>query len=125
MTCKDCIHCEICDYWYKEAYHEDSTKWCGSVCRDFKNKNNLIEVPCIIGQECWRLMTWHIAPAELIKSKVSMLQQKADKSWKFRISNHWGTCDFKAEDVGTCVFFDEAEAKMALANINKEDTNLK
>ena len=48
-----------------------------------------------------------------------MLQQKADKSWKFRISNRYGTCDFKVDDIGKLVFFNKEEADAALASVNK------
>lgn len=120
MTCKDCVHCEVCDYWYKEAYPHDHEKSDCGICRYFKNKNTCIEVPCIIGQTMWRLCTWYRSPAEIVESRVSMIQQKADKSWKFRISNKYGTDDFKADEIGKYVFLTKEAAEEALNKLNKE-----
>ena len=117
MTCKDCLHCDVCDYWHKEAYPHDHEVSDYSICRDFKNKNAYVEVPCVIGQTVWRLCTWFKSPAEIVESRVSMIQQKADKSWKFRISNRYGTCDFKAEEIGQYVFITKEEAEEALAKL--------
>jgi hypothetical protein len=43
-----------------------------------------------------------------------MIQQKADKSWKIRVSTKYGTDDLKAGDIGEYVFFSENAAKAAL-----------
>lgn len=50
MTCINCLHCEICDYWYDAAYSTEPEGWDGQICKYFKNKNNFIEVPCAIDQ---------------------------------------------------------------------------
>ena len=119
-TCKDCVHCEVCDYWYKEAYPNDPEPNDYSICRDFKNKNNFIEVPCTIGQPMWRLVEY---TPEIQESKVSMIQQKVDKTLKFRVSicGQGYTCDYKAEDIGKNIFLSKTEALAALTKA--EETN--
>jgi hypothetical protein len=68
----------------------------------------------------WKLCTWYRSPAEILDGRVSMIQQKADKSWKIRISNRYGTEDFKAGDVGTYIFLTKEAAEEALAKVNEE-----
>lgn len=117
MTCKDCLHCEVCDFWEKETYNAEPAEWDGSICKYFLNKGRMAEVPCIIGQPMWKLCTWYHAPAEILESRVSMIQQKVNGSWKVRISNRYGTDDIKAEDIGNYVFFTKEEAEEALAKM--------
>lgn len=115
MTCIDCLYCEICDYWYDAAYSTEPEEWDGQVCKYFKNKSNFIELPCVIGQPVWKLFTWPSHPAEILDGRVSMIQQKADRSWKIRISTKYGTDDLKAEDLGKWVFLNKEAAEEALA----------
>ena len=121
MTCKDCVHYEVCEYWSKEAYKEQYEFWDYQICKDFLNKATHLEVPCAIGQSMWRLLSWYRAPAEIIESKVSMIQQKADKTWKFRISNRYGTSDFATDDIGKEVFYTKEEAEAALNAVNSKN----
>ena len=116
-TCKDCLHCEVCDYWHKEAYSDDPEPNDYSICRDFKNKNNFIEVPCVIGQTMWRLVEYTQEIREIQESKVSMIQQKADKTLKIRVSicGQGYTCDYKTEDIGKKIFLSETAALAALS----------
>ena len=122
MTCKDCIHCEICDYFDEAgAFYGSSLKnWNGQICDYFKPD---AQIPFVIGQPMWKLCTWYRSPAEIVESRVSMIQQKADKSWKVRISNRYGTEDFKAGDVGTFIFLTREAAEEALAVLNTENDN--
>lgn len=49
MTCKDCIHYEVCDDTY-------SLEFCGTeICKEFKDKSNFIELPCKVGDTVDRL----------------------------------------------------------------------
>ena len=113
MTCKDCIHCELCDSFdSKEVfYRHEPEGWDGNTCKFFAHATT---VPFVIGQPMWKLCTWYHSPAEIVESRVSMIQQKADKSWKVRISNRYGTDDFKAGDVGKSLFLTEEAAMTAL-----------
>ena len=46
--CKDCIHYELCNYFYGilETTHN------GMTCSMFKDKDKFIELPCAIGDYC-------------------------------------------------------------------------
>ena len=115
MTCKDCIHCEVCSLLKDlNTYNILPDGWDGSICKFFRHATT---VPFVIGQPMWKLCTWYRSPAEILESRVSMIQQKADKSWKIRISNRYGTEDFKAGEVGKSIFLTEEAAVEALAKL--------
>ena len=42
-----------------------------------------------------------------------MLQQKADKSWKFRVTTKY-VSDYDLDDIGTYIFFTKEDAEKAL-----------
>lgn len=117
MTCKECIHYEVClllkDF---NTYNILPDGWDGHKCRFFKHATT---VPFVIGQPMWKLCTWFNGPAEILESRVSMIQQKTDKSWKVRISNRYGTEDFKAGDLGTYVFLTKEAAEEALEKLKE------
>ena len=67
MTCKDCIHHEVCK--------EDNTALCGYAlvestaenCDYFKDKSRFIELPCKVGNTIYQLDT----AGRIYESKVS------------------------------------------------------
>ena len=75
-------------------------------------ENGVIVPPCKVGQRVWMLKNW--GALEIIEGKVSMIYQKADKSWKFRVTRNFAVEDFKTEEIGKRVFFTVDEAKNAL-----------
>jgi hypothetical protein len=79
-----------------------------------KQSENVIELPCYIGQEIWCVSEYYDGSFAIVKGKVSMLQQKADKSWKIRITVRSSVWDFTPNKIGESYFFskEEAEAKM-------------
>lgn len=68
--------------------------------------------PVIIGQKVWRLGDPFDEPRECT---VTMIQQKKDKTWKFRLTEVVRPLNFDhfEEDIGCVVFFDEIEAEKA------------
>lgn len=76
--------------------------------------NGAIVPPCYIGQEIWHLTRHYDGHIEIRKGKVSMLQQKADKSWKIRISVRSSVWDFTPCEIGKRYFFLREEAEKAL-----------
>ena len=43
-VCKDCIHCEVCDYWGKEVYPNDCEYNVGEPCKYFKRVTDMAPV---------------------------------------------------------------------------------
>ena len=76
--------------------------------------NGVIVPPCYIGQEIWYIRNHYDGRIEIIKGKVSMLQQKSDKSWKIRITVNSSVWDFTSNEIGTEYFLTREEAEKAL-----------
>ena len=81
---------------------------------DYLLANGVIVPPCYIGQEIWHITKHYDGRIEIGKGKVSMLQQKADKSWKIRITVRSSVWDFTPNEIGVRYFFSKEEAEQAL-----------
>ena len=118
MTCKDCVHCEICrEDKMLTAFDENQE----ALCTAFKPKSRFVELPCEVGQKVWFLKStnWQHSEWEVAEGKVSMLQQKVDKSWKVRISHNSSVWDITLDKIGTKYFLSREEAEKALAERSK------
>lgn len=81
---------------------------------DYLIENGVVVPPCKVGQKVWKLMFWLKSPAEIIEGKVSMLQQKADGTWKIRITRRSSVEDITLDEIGKTVFLSREEAEMVL-----------
>lgn len=121
MKCEYCIHYEVCRYTV--AYADDCVH-----C--FKSKDQYIFTPAYVGQEVWTISTKHkfiketnkfeVAGYELRNGKVSMLQQKADKSWKIRITINGSVGDYTIDEFNKYVYLTEEAAKAELEKRESE-----
>ena len=75
--------------------------------------NGVIVPPCKVGDKVWWLTTanWQQTEWKIVEVKVSAIQQKADKSWKIRITHNSSVWEFKVEDIGTRYFLTKEEAE--------------
>lgn len=86
-------------------------------------KNTTIP-PAYVGQTIYRIKSnWGYADNDtlhenykilsyyVVKGKVSMIQQKADKSWKIRMSEGGSVSDYTINQIGELIFFDKEEAE--------------
>ena len=113
-TCKDCICYEACGY----HIDEETTMTVNECSTGFKSKDQYVKLPAYIGQQVWTLRSkyqwtneeFKLFSYELEQGKVSMIQQKADKSWKFRATINSSVSDYTFNEVGKHIFFSEAEA---------------
>jgi hypothetical protein len=81
---------------------------------DYLINSGVIVPPCYIGQEIWYIRKHYDGRNEIRKGKVSMLQQKSDKSWKIRITVNSSVWDFTPNEIGTEYFLDRLEVEKAL-----------
>lgn len=72
----------------------------------------LIVLPVEIGTELYWVRSWGELCVEV--GCVSMLQQKANKSWKIRISNSGSCFDVEQAEIGKSIFLTREEAEVAL-----------
>lgn len=83
-----------------------------------------VKPPAYIGQKVWLPFAWYNIPrkeiiSELREGKISMLQQKADRSWKFRVTHQY-VSDYKIEDINSRVFFTKEAGEEVLNVIIKD-----
>ena len=77
-----------------------------------------VKLPVYVGQQVWVAKAYYNNLAKKIhtwldEGKVSMLQQKADKSWKFRVTTKY-VSDYILDDIGIYIFFTKEEAEKGL-----------
>lgn len=74
-------------------------------------ENGVLLPPCYIGQPVWEVYNWFTGKVEVREGKVSMLQQKADKTWKIRVSINSSVYDITVDDIGKRIFFSKEEVE--------------
>jgi hypothetical protein len=115
-TCKDCLCYDACHY-----HIDEETNMTVEECSTgFKHKDRY--APAYIGQPIWCISSirkyenreFVITGYEIVECKVSMLQQKADKSWKVRVSMGSSIGDYTADEFDKRVFatLDAAKAEL-------------
>lgn len=119
MTCKDCVHYDVCKTRDGQTEFYGLDVDCNNVeelCEHFKPKSRYVELPCEVGQKIWFVQStnWQQTEWEVAEGKVSMLQQKVDKSWKVRISHNSSVWDITVDKIGTEYFLTREEAEKAL-----------
>lgn len=108
-TCKDCLCYAACSYHITE----ETAMTVNECATGFKNKEEYTKLPAYVGQPVWVLISYWGKP-EILIGKVSMLQQKADKSWKIRVSRNGSVSDYTIDDFGNTLFFNADDAAKAL-----------
>ena len=114
MKCKNCIHYDVCQY----HIDEETTMTVAECAFEFRHKDQYVKLPAFVGQEVWYIKHCHkfedgqfkVVDYKVGKGKVSMLQQKADKSWKIRITFDHSVSDYTLEEFGTAIFLSEIDA---------------
>ena len=115
-TCKDCLCYEACGYHITEET-EMTVEECST---GFKNKEEYVKLPVYVGQPVWRVrQNTFNGLVCIINGKVSMLQQKADKSWKFRVSDSGSVSDYTFDEIGKYIFLSKDAADTEAAAIRQ------
>ena len=115
-TCKDCLCYNACQF-----HIDEETSMTVNECgHGFKHKDQYVKLPAYVGQKVWLVQTYWGNKVEVHEGKVSMLQQKADKSWKFRVSDRGSVIDCTLDDIGSYAFFtlEEAEEEAEKRRVN-------
>lgn len=119
MICKNCIHYDVCNY-----HIDEETSMTVNECGRFMHKDQYVLLPVYIGQPVWYIRTlqkylyeereWETLGYELEEGKVSMLQQKTDKSWKIRVTIGHCVSDYTVGEFNKHLFtnLEDAEAEM-------------
>lgn len=89
-------------YSAERQFHGGITAEAADAIRDM----NMMLPPIAIGTQVY-FVDWR---NEVCQGTVSMIQQKADKSWKFRVSENGSVFDRAASDIGKRIFLTAEEA---------------
>lgn len=110
MTCKDCVHYEMCEALEKNGI----SKIHPSLCGCFKDKSKFIELPCKVGD-----MVWVINRKEIYNCRVYGISIDYKCAW-FTFFYNGLFPEFKEKKVyylsefGKTVFLTKEEAEQAL-----------
>ena len=127
MTCKDCIHYEVCKQKYNHLYESYSildAENIESVCKSFKNKSKYIELPCKMGDTVYVIKNNKISAKDIVYyNKIhSRVAEQNEEYWhcvdKDRISRNVIT--FYPENIGQTVFLSKSEAEQKLKELQND-----
>ena len=126
-SCKQCSHFTACEEWRKLWAPED-LKF-PFECVDSENLcdqyNPTILPPVYIGMKVWVPHIWYFTEVmtDLREGHVSGLQQKADKSWKIRVTRKGTVADYTVEEFNKYCFLNKEDAEKYIEEKIKEYTN--
>lgn len=141
MTCKDCVHYEVCKYM---CFNEDVPFADPNLCINFHHQSRFVELPCEVGQTVYVITTKRPCYAcyycsdichwdchyedrgDLIVKKAKVRFIKFEEINKILLEIEKGkdimqyayTCWFT--DIGKTVFLSREEAEKALKEREKE-----
>lgn len=119
MTCKDCVHYEVClesAKAYDEGVSDFENDGIEEFCRFSKPKSRFVELPCSFGDMIYMLVTrkTHSFEYEFENGKRKMIKQQNQhtfiKRTTFMESNFFKVLD----EWGKTVFLSKEEAEKAL-----------
>lgn len=82
-------------------------------------KQGAILPPCKVGDKVWDLHQRYNGTFVIQEGKISMLTQKADKSWHLRITVNSSVWGFTPNEIGTRYFLTKEEAEEKLKELGK------
>jgi hypothetical protein len=110
IGCTNCIHGIVCGIECKEGckHYLDKTTaapaYVGQTIYRIKGKWGYEDNDTL--HENYKILSWYT-----VEGKVSMIQQKADKSWKIRMSEGGSVSDHTISQIGDLIFFDKEDAE--------------
>lgn len=119
MTCKNCIHYDVCRTWNADFIEHRIDMGDGCVCENFKNKSRYIETPCKVGDTVYTVVfhSKYINSANVVGfhlGKFPTLNGQKRKEYLVCYSS----CYLRHIDIaqiGKTVFFTREAAEKALA----------
>lgn len=113
MTCKDCMHYEVCNALDESGQVKILVP---SQCGYFKDKSKYIELPCNIGDKVYHI----IREIEITEESIYRVRIYEDMHLAFSASRKGGKIVFNEDEIGKTVFLTKSEAEQKLKEINNE-----
>lgn len=117
MTCKDCIHYEVCGGVYVNT---DIFEEVEKDCKEFEDKSLYIKLPCKVGDTLFDISEFVYGEKmpEMYEDKVEYIELQKDRESGELIFCVDGL-DWRYDDFGKTVFFTREEAEEALKEMEK------
>ena len=126
-SCKQCIHFKACEDWRNLWAPEDLSF--PFECEDNENLcdqfNSTALPPAYIGMKVWVPHVWYFTEVmtDLREGHVSGLQQKANGSWKIRVTRNSTVADYTIEEFTKYCFLNKEDAEKYIEEKIKEYSN--
>ncbi len=126
MTCKDCVHYEVCKRIddKMEVKNMSLNETIQEMCRDFKNKSKYIELPCKVGDEIWYI-PGYVASPHLLVGTITVIQISSNdygvRIWQTPYNGYFMGKNF---NVNWLTNREKAEQKLKELQNDKERTNI-
>nr|DAP59361.1 MAG TPA: hypothetical protein [Caudoviricetes sp.] len=129
MTCKDCIHYEVCKqkyYHLYESYSISDAENIESVCKSFKNKSKYIELPCEVGDTMY-VLNRENRPQKMILDAPDIRCHCSDEDNLCMVlcgDKKHNICAYRlmndGSDIGKTVFLTKSEAEQKLKELQND-----
>ena len=121
MTCKDCLHYEVC-------YYHDFEE-----CEWFKDKSELVHLPCKVGDTVWVITSpFNVFEGieynenlrdecyESFISSVTFYKNSVQYRINAKVTNHFISAYYYEQDFGKTIFLTKAEAEQKLKEMEEK-----
>lgn len=115
--CNQCIHFSLCEYNTDISTEKAKIflryKDGAERCTFFKDRNLFLEyLPICVGTPVYVICEYKL---EIKECRISMMQQKADRTWKIRVSfPGGGVKDYPMNDIDKKIFLTYEDAERVL-----------
>lgn len=122
MTCKDCVHCEVCGVWRNAESLTQQTERAETL-KCFKDKSRFVEKPCDLGERFYFVVRAFNEICECTVVKIEMNYFTSPQEWLTveYFSDVIGKQEYKNRIdlmLGKTVFLTREEAEKALKERN-------
>jgi hypothetical protein len=125
MTCKDCIHYEVCLHLETEAFGADTQFPFRETCERFKPKSRYIELPCAVGDDIYWVYYKRAGIKRYIVRSINIivLDNHITTTIQFHEPNGYREFhyQFSPDCFGKTVFLTKEEAEAELLKRSKEN----
>lgn len=107
MTCKDCLHVEVCKkYASLQEFEKKAGEDGAEKCSCFADKSQYIKLPCKVGDEVWRIAY----PPHITKDRCLGITSTEHDKWAIYLSGR----SIDLSEFDKTVFLTREEAEKAL-----------
>ena len=118
MTCKDCLHYEVCESYSKRE--SLATLYCAEECPGFTYKSEWVHLPCKVGDVVYQVTRNFISEFRVRFVEIATCGNLFLHTDLISGIVYTGEV-FSESDIGKTVFLAREDAEKALKDMRKED----